>query len=259
MVTLPVPHRLPFLRRSVADYCRQTHGNRELIIVIDAGAPTDKSAIAAYVSSLGRTDIRIVDPPTKLTLGALRNLSWTSARGNVVCQWDDDDLHHPRRLEVQLDALRQSASEAVCLEAVMLYWHKSPMLYCTSWHPSPSKSFPASLMCVRSARAPYPETGPDSQTGEDMHVALELQRRGGLHRLGDASHLYVYVCHGENAFAAPDHYRMLRDKLAISRGLLIRREARLREGLGPHDFGAVTVHGSNGPAFVLGGAGTLGD
>lgn len=258
MVTLPVPHRFRFLQRSVADYCRQTHQNRELIIVFDAGTPADKSAIIAHVSSLGRNDIRIVDPPTKLTLGALRNLSWTSARGDVVCQWDDDDLHHPQRLESQLGALHASASQAVCLQAVMLYLSDARTLYCTNWHPTPSKSFPASLMCARSARIPYPETGPLSQIGEDMFVALELQRTGRLRTLADASHLYVYISHGGNCFAL-SHYRMLADKLAISRGLLIRREARLREGLGPHHLGAVTVHGSNGPAFVLGGAEPLGD
>jgi len=255
MVTLPVPHRFPFLRRSVADYCRQTHENRELIIVVDAGALSDKSAIAAYVSSLGRTDIKIVDPPTKLTVGALRNLCWASARGDVVCQWDDDDLNHPQRLQVQLDALRASGSEALCLEAMMLYWSEERTLYCTNWHATPAKSFPPSLMCARSAHVPYPETRVDPQIGEDMAVALALQRRGGLRTLGDAPHLYVYVAHGGNSFAALDHYRMLRDELAISRGLLIRREAQLRAGLAPHAFGAgaVTVHGSNGPAFVLEG------
>jgi len=252
MVTLPVPNRFRFLQRSVADYCRQTHGNRELIIVVDASTPADKSAITAHVSSLGRDDIKVVDTPTKLTLGGLRNLSWMSARGAVVCQWDDDDFHHPQRVELQLGALLASASQAVCLQAVMLYLSDSRTLCCTNWHATPCKSFPASLMCTRSARIPYPETGPLSQIGEDMFVALEFQRTGGLHTLADVPHLYVYVSHGGNSFAL-DHFRMLKDKLAISRGLLIRRERRLREELGPYDFGAgaVTVHGSNGPAFVL--------
>jgi glycosyltransferase involved in cell wall biosynthesis len=253
MVTLPVPERLSFVKRSVEDYCRQTHARKELIIVVDAGAPSDKSAIAAYVSSLGRHDIRIVDPSTKLTLGALRNLSWASARGDVVCQWDDDDRYHPQRLELQLGALLASGSQAVYLQGVMLYFSGSRALYCTNWHATPSKSFPASLLCARSTLVPYPETGPDARIGEDMAVALAFQRAGRLHVLTDAPHLYVYVCHGGNIFAR-DHYQMLADKLAISRGLLIRREARLREQLRPYDLGvgAVTLQGSNGPAFVFG-------
>jgi glycosyltransferase involved in cell wall biosynthesis len=230
----------------------QTRENKELIIVTDAGAPSGKSAIATYVSSLGRHDIKIIDPPTKLTLGALRNLSWTSASGDVVCQWDDDDLHHPRRLESQLSAHHASGSQAVCLQGMMLYFSGSRALYCTNWHATPSKSFPASLMRVRSAPGPYPETGPASGIGEDMVIALEFQRAGGLRTLADAPHLYVYVSHGGNSFT-PDNFRMLADKLAISRGLLIRREARMRKELGHYDFGggAVTVEGRNGLAFVL--------
>lgn len=253
MVTLPVPERLRFLEDSVAAYCRQTHANKELIIVTDAGAASDKGAIGTFVASLGRSDIKIVDPPAKLTLGALRNLSAARATGDILCHWDDDDLYHPRRLELQLDALLASSSQAVCLQGVMLYFSGPRTLYCTNWHSTPPKSFPASLMCRRSAPIQYPETGPSSRIGEDMAVALQLQGMGGLHVLADAPHLYVYVCHGRNTFA-PDHYRMLADKLAISRGLLIRREAQLRDGLAPYDFGAgdVIIQGSNGPAFVLG-------
>src|SRR5579859_2989487 len=252
MVTLPVPERFRFLQASVAAYCRQTHANKELIIVADTDAPDAKSAIAAHVASLGRDDIRIVDIPDRLPLGALRNISVASARGDVVCHWDDDDLHHPRRLELQLGALLASGGQPVCLEQVMLYFSASRMLYCTNWHAAPSKSFPASLMCPRSEMIAYPETGPTSRLGEDTAVALQLQSTNGLRVLADAPHLYVYVCHGQNSWAV-EHHRMLVDELAISRGLLARREAQLRAELRAYDFGAgaLTLQGSNGAAFVI--------
>jgi hypothetical protein len=65
-------------------------------------------------------------------------------------------------------------------------------------------------------------------------------------------HLYVYVSHGENSYGN-DHHEMLAARLGISRALLLRREAQLREGLRPFDFGPgdVTVQGYNGPAFTL--------
>lgn len=253
MVTLAVPERLAVLERSIACYVRQTHGNKELVIVSDAGDSETKSAIAAYVASLNRDDIRIVDVPGTLSVGALRNISMASARGDVVCQWDDDDLSHPQRVQRQLQALRQSGRQAVCLREVMMFFTHSRTLYCTNWHATPPKSVPGTLMCWKSAPIRYHETGPGCRLGEDTVVAQQLLELDALHALPDASHLYVYVCHGANSWAA-DHHRMLVDSLAISRGLLSRREAWLREELRCYDFGtgAVTVRGSNGLAFVIG-------
>jgi len=254
MVTLPVPQRLRFVQRSVACYCRQTHRKKELVIVVDQGAQEAISAIAAYVSSLGRDDIRIIDLPTKLSVGALRNISLDGAHGDVVCQWDDDDLYHPQRLELQLQALIGSGYQAVCLQEVMQFFTDSRTLYWTNWHTTSTKSFPGTLMCRKSAQIRYHETGPGAQLGEDTVVVLQLQRQNGLHILVGAPHLYTYVSHGDNSWA-PDHHRMLATRLGISRALLRRREAELREGLRAYDFGPgdVTVQGSNGPAFVLGG------
>ena len=255
MVTLPVPQRLAFLQRSVRAYCRQTHANKELVIVTDAGSQSDKTAIAAFVSSLGRDDIRIVDPPRKLTLGGLRNLSRASANGSVQCHWDDDDLHHPRRLEMQLQALQATGSQGLCLQDVMLYFSASRALYCTNWRATPVRGLPSTLMCRASAAIRYPEIFEIKPT-EDTAVVLQLQELGTYGVLEDCPHLYVYVCHGGNSWPE-DHHRMLADRLGISRGLLLRREAGLREELRQHEFGsdAVTVQGPNGPAFVLGDAG----
>jgi len=251
MVTLPVPQRLAFLQRSVRAYCRQSHENKELVIVMDAGSQADKAAVAGYVASLGRHDIRIVDPPTKLTLGGLRNLSRASASGLVQCHWDDDDFHHPRRLEMQLRALRAEDRQGICLQDVMLYFSSSHVLYCTNWRATPVKGLPSTLMCRASTAIRYPEVY-EVKPSEDTAVVLQLQEFGGYGVLEDCPYLYVYVCHGGNSWPE-DHHRMLAERLGISRGLLLRREVLLREELRQHEFGAggITVQGPNGPAFVL--------
>jgi hypothetical protein len=73
-----------------------------------------------------------------------------------------------------------------------------------------------------------------------------------MHLLADAPHLYVYVSHGANLWSDA-HHRMWANMLAMSRGMLMRREAQIREGVGVFDFGPgpITVLGSNGPAFTL--------
>ena len=252
MVTLAVPERLSYLKRSVGDYCRQTHSRKELVIVLDVGPSETKAAIAEHVASLQRTDIRIIDPDRKLSLGALRNIAREHARGDIHCQWDDDDLYHPERLERQLEYLLRADCEAVCLQEVLQFFPQIRTLYCTNWRPTPDKSLPGTLMCRRSAPIRYPETGAESQLGEDTAVVSQLLERQTCRFLAGAPHLYVYVSHGCNSWG-DDHHRMQVTHLGISRGLLRRREAQLRDGLRPFEFGPepITVEGYNGVAFTL--------
>ncbi len=253
MVTLPVRQRQEHFARSVAAYCGQSHSNKELVIVLDQGEADARAAIAAKVAALGRPDLRVVEPAGKRSLGALRNVSVDEARGDVLCQWDDDDLHHPQRIERQLAALLASGGTALHLEDALQWFPDSRTLYWTNWRATAPKGLPGTLMCRRSAPIRYPETGSDARLGEDSAVSLQLQRLGGFEVLAGAPHLYVYVSHGANTWG-DEHHRMLARELAISKSLLLRREAQLREGLAAVDFGPgpVTVEGYNGTAFTLG-------
>jgi glycosyltransferase involved in cell wall biosynthesis len=255
MVTRPVAGRLERIGRSLLGYTEQTHGRRELVVVVDGAAPAPAvRAVKAQIASLGREDIRILQPAGGLTLGALRNLSTSSARGDVLCQWDDDDLYHPERLERQLEALVQSGAEGVCLQEVMQFFPDERSLYCTNWRATPNRAHPGTLMRWRHAPVTYPETGEAARLGEDSDVVMQLQRRGGYGVLAGAPHLHIYVSHGGNSWDQ-GHHRMLATSLGLSQGLLRRREAVLRDGLSAFDFGPgeVTLRGSNGPAFTIGG------
>jgi glycosyltransferase involved in cell wall biosynthesis len=252
MVTLAVPERLHYLKHSVSDYCRQTHRNKELVIVFDFGPPDTRAEITEHIASLRRSDIRIVDPGRKLSLGALRNIARENARGDIHCQWDDDDRHHPERVERQLDYLVQAGCAAVYLQETMQFFVRTRTLYCTNWRANPSKGNPCTLMCRRSAPIRYPETGAESQIGEDVAVLRQLLDRDACRFLGEAPHLYVYVSHGRNT-GSDDVFWRVATRLGISQGLLRRREAQLRERLRPFDFGPepVTVQGYNASAFTL--------
>jgi glycosyltransferase involved in cell wall biosynthesis len=252
MVTLAAPERLLYLRRSIADYCRQRHANKELVIVLDAGPPETKAAIAEHIGSLRRSDIRIIDPSGKRSLGALRNIALESASGDVCCQWDDDDLNHPQRLERQLQFLLETDSEAGYLQETMLFFPGFRTLRCTNWRAYPARGNPATLMCRRGTSIHYPEIGPESQLGEDLAVALQLIARNACRSLPDAPHLYVYVSHGRNTCPIAQH-QLAASRLSISRALLLRREGQMREGLQVFDFGPedIDVEGYNGLAFTL--------
>lgn len=250
MVALPAQHRLAGLKRSLADYLRQTWPRRELVIVLNGGAAAVAAAIKAHVATLDRADIRIVEPAGELPLGALRNIAKVEARGGIVCQWDDDDLYHPERLERQAAALLASGGEALCLEQVMQFFPAERLLYCDNFRGAGETCFPGSI--IGWARA----IGYDAaaRLGEDSELVLRLKAQGRLRTLPECPHLYVYVSHGGNSWTA-EHHRSVPRWHGRSLGLLKRREAELRAGLAPIDFGPgpLTVQGPNGPAFVIGG------
>jgi glycosyltransferase involved in cell wall biosynthesis len=253
-VTLAVPERLPFLKRSLADYCRQTYVDRELIVVVDGGAADARTAIRRWVAGLDRTDIRVVETDGTLSLGALRNRSWDEARGEVICQWDDDDFHHPERIERQFAALQAADGLSTCLQEVMLFVEASGRLHLTNWAATPPTVMPATVMCRASAPVRYPEEGPESRLGEDLNLLGQLRKLGRFEAQTGSPHLYVYVTHATNTCGG-EHHRMIAERLSVSKGIVRRREAELRHGLSPFDFGReiVTVEGTNGQAFTIAG------
>lgn len=248
MVTLP--GRRHRMIRAIEAWTRQTHVDRELVVVIDQGPQADRDAAAAAITQLGVADIKVVLPSRALSLGALRNLAVANASGDVLCVWDDDDLHHPLRVARQLAAMVQAGAKATVLQDVMLFREAPRILHWTNWAATPAGGLPGTLLCHAAAMPAYAEDGPEALLGEDLDL---LQRiRADHHVLQQVAepHLYVYVTHGENSSSAP-HHVMLANRLSISKGLLKRREATLRDGLRPFGLDGASVEGPNGAAFSL--------
>jgi len=252
MVTRPVPERFSFAKRSIEDYCQQAYPKKRLILVLDRGEEAARQAIYDHVASLGREDIQIVEPASKLNLGELRNFSMVTATADFVCQWDDDDRFHPQRLQVQASFLQDTGLEAVYLQDLMQYFPSAQAMYWTNWRATPAGGHPGTLMARRSDALRYPTEGETARLGEDLALSMALQARGRVGYLSEMANIFVYVSHGANSWNEA-HHTMLSKELSISKGLLIRREASLREGMAPYGFpaGTVTVYGNNGPAFTL--------
>ncbi len=252
MVTLPVPQRFAYARASIDAFCHQTYAPTELVLMINGGTENGRQHLIAHVASLNRPNIRIIEPEGELTLGALRNLSLEHAAGEIICQWDDDDLHHPERLQHQVEALLHGGYDALFLQDVMQYFPHPQKLYWTNWSATPAGGHPGTLIARSSASIRYPIAGQDARLGEDLRVALALKAQGSVGYLAAAPHLFVYVSHGENSWNS-EHHRRLIDDLAISPGLLRRREAQIRDGLKPFNFPSdlLQVTGNSGLAFIL--------
>ena len=174
-------------RFAVACFQYQTYENRELIVVVD-----DSSCeLIPYVASLRDDRIRLVEVSAGArTLGELRNISVANARGEYVCQWDDDDLYAPERIQTQLAALLSAQAAACVLRRWTLWWPETNRLAISG-----VRLWEGSILALRQAMPPYPAL----RRGEDTEMMKSLLQQERVLSL-EAPSLYVYIHHGSNTF-----------------------------------------------------------
>ncbi len=256
MVTKPRRARFSYLQDSISAYLRQTYQPCELVIVLDETEDDLVLALQRHLATLARPDIRLFLPQGPASLGALRNRSVEVSVGDILCQWDDDDFHHPDRVRRQAEVMSADNSRACYLQDVLQFMTGTRTLFWTNWMQAPVPAHPGTLMCARTQMVEYPATGPQSQREEDRHVLQQLIAAGPVSVVTGEPHLFVYRMHSEN-LSPQGHLQMLVETLAVSASFLRRREAALRAELAVFDFGPgdVTVTGSNGAAFTIPGQG----
>jgi hypothetical protein len=134
----------------------------------------------------------------------------------------------------------------------MQYFPHPQQVYWTNWAATPAGGHPGTLMVRATVGIQYPTDGQEAWLGEDLRVALALRAQGRVGYLAAMPHLFVYVSHGENSWNIEHHQALIKD-LAISTGLLRRRETQIRAGLQPFNFppDLLQVTGASGLAFLL--------
>ncbi|CAN5182615.1 hypothetical protein BH09PSE3_BH09PSE3_22920 [soil metagenome] len=166
-------------------YRRQTWQNRELVIVCDK----PDAPIKTLVAELADPSIRYVDAHSA-SLGELRNTSVAHARGDLLCQWDDDDLYHPQRIEFMAGALIEHGVSAVFLQRWLIWWPARRQLAVSG-----SRTWEGSMIVDRAILPTYPAQA----LAEDN---ITIARLCSLHPtlLIDRAALYCYIVHGANSY-----------------------------------------------------------
>jgi glycosyltransferase involved in cell wall biosynthesis len=186
--------RVDKLRRAITCFQRQTHQQRELVVLYES----DDWATRDYLASVNEPAMRVLEVPhlPKQSLGALRNLAMQAAQGHYIAQWDDDDWHGPTRLSEQLQAIRETGQDACALMRWVLYDELTRLAYLSG-----PRAWEGSLLAIREGLLPYA----DLAKGEDTPVLEQLMARDKLVGL-DEPHLYIYTYHGANAWSRA-HWR----------------------------------------------------
>jgi glycosyltransferase involved in cell wall biosynthesis len=186
-------NRLEFVERSVRCFQEQSYKDLELVVVSASTDGTDE-----YLAGLGDARIKVVHLGRAMPLGTMRNVAVSTATGQFVTQWDDDDWFHPDRVRLQMEALKSNGAEACLLERLTLAWPDKG-LFCHSKR----RPWENSILALRS-RLPAYEAIP---IGEDYRCVQEMIQRRVRLCLLDEPRLYVYVAHGRNTCSS-DHFSM---------------------------------------------------
>jgi glycosyltransferase involved in cell wall biosynthesis len=111
-VVMPNYNKGRFIAAAIQSILGQTYSNLELIIVDDAS--TDDSVITAekFVRANGDR-LRLIRFPERKGPGAARNAGIRSARGQVICFLDSDDVCSRSKVENQLQALKEEDKPVV--------------------------------------------------------------------------------------------------------------------------------------------------
>jgi glycosyltransferase involved in cell wall biosynthesis len=207
--------RFEMARASIACYLNQTYPQRDLLIVCES-SPGERQTLAEYLATLRRPDIRMIHFPSgEHPLGALRNISFANAEGELVCQWDDDDLHHPDRISKQVDYMLEHECAACFLSDQLQYVARTRSLYWCDWRQASrvrrwAPCIPNTLLCKRESGVRYPETGAESQRSEDLYFMLGLFESQPVAILDGRGTLYLYITHGTNTWNEEHHLRIVR-------------------------------------------------
>jgi glycosyltransferase involved in cell wall biosynthesis len=180
-------------RMAVECFLRQTHEDRELVVVCDREA----AELRRHIEELGAANIRFV-ATEHADLGTLRNRSIAAAQGDLICQWDDDDLYHPQRIETMVAELSRTRAAAVFLSRWTLWWPERATLALSG-----QRTWEGSMLARREALPSYPE----ASRAEDSALVRTIRAAHPV-RLLDRPDLYCYVFHGSNTWPE-QHFRAI--------------------------------------------------
>lgn len=258
--------RFELLKKSIRCYQQQTYPNRELIILCQGGKEIH-AQMREHLKELNDPSILFIPAPQRLVLGALRNTLVELATGEIICQWDDDDLYSPRRMLNQYNAMvanRVNIACAYCRFLKLFFLPEGNQMYWCDW--SGEFEYSHRFLCgtvmfykelmydlTKAHGLLYPETGAQCHVEEDLNVWQKLIRRGKVVDI-ESGLDYIYVYHGENLYDL-EHHKLTLDtrwgkKLADREALFkYRREIRqLLTEVGVTD--KVEVMGPDGVAFA---------
>jgi glycosyltransferase involved in cell wall biosynthesis len=186
-----------YLARAIDCFRSQTYPEKELIILVEDSDNHVKEILEPIADP--RIKCFVIPSTPKLPLGSLRNLAISKAEGEFICQWDDDDWYHGKRVEVQLNTVLKNHKPACFLAFWLIYDKISSQAYMSGLGP-----WPGTILCRKSFLTDKFQY-PDIPIHEDWEVMISLIKNNLAYPVIMPS-LYIYAYHGSNTFDH-DHFQ----------------------------------------------------
>lgn len=204
--------RVDLLKESVHCYLMQSYPHRELVVLSQSN-DRENQETENFLRSLDRSDVMFHIAPPDLSLGEMRNAVCELTTGEIVCQWDDDDLYHPDRIRAQLIALLSHTGNIASAYTQFIKSISNDYYWCDWSRESKTicRFLPGTVMFWKSVfhhwnSLLYPQQGAQSSKEEDLNVLGKLLTLGPVCPV-TLGYQYVYRFHGKNTYDL-NHHRL---------------------------------------------------
>lgn len=107
-VIIPTYNRAHLLGETLNSVIAQTYSNWECLVVDDGSTDYTKELLEFYQAKDSRISYYVRPHTKKKGANACRNYGFKLSNGQYINWFDDDDLMHPEKLEIQMQALTAS-------------------------------------------------------------------------------------------------------------------------------------------------------
>jgi len=254
--------RFGLLQRAIVSFARQTHTDRELLIVINQPGYLDTIrgflADPRYEKFLEELEVpkepivRVVHtnfryPSEAVVYGAAR------AEGNYIACWDDDNLSHPERMAMQVE--RTTRNKPTVLSESLYYFYDSDELFLTDYaQPSGAASSRCAVGSLMFTRNHLPNLIGGDRRPWTLTMMDVLAKKHNYQFIAGMQHMFMVGSNGNN-WREVDLHRKLGSRLpgTKKRDQLLEMQGEIEEWLKGYHFpdDEVDVCGSDAQAFVV--------
>jgi len=245
--------RLELLKHAIDCYIAQTYINKDLLIASQSSDAVNAN-ISAYLQILGRKDIRLFPIDPAVTLGEARRIASIEAYGDIVCQWDDDDHYHPKRLSTQYTEMIRNNAIACFYDSHLKLFKDEQSLYWIDWSIESDpwrRVLTGSVMFFKKHEGQYLNIVnfyPSKSCYEDADFAEKVFQTYPV-SVSKHGYQYVYIYHGANVYDEVHHHRLLNSKRVLSVAEMCAKHSQITEAIS--GLGKLNVMGSEGLAFIV--------
>ena len=235
--------------QAIESYINQTWQDKELVVVFEK----DQKYSAEKTKTANSIGAKIVLAEDGLKIGELRNIAMDNATGDMVVQWDDDEINHPDRIKIQAERLLHEKAYACFLEDRLHHYQKEKHLYLENGgysfclDGSIKQHCPGTLMMLNKKEFRYARRN----WGDDIEIMKDIAKQKKITTVKSMPCLYVYSYHGENTTSYQSH-KTLTTKTCYGYHQILKIEHEIRSNLKLLGVGeGCTVVSMDGPVFSI--------